>query len=144
MTYDYQQTPFSKAVFTGLFCGLAATLACLGYDLFFRLDTGFTLSSIVNVASIIFFTLSVLVAAGIIYHLLTRNLRIGKVVFIILFLLLTAFTLWKISGVERSPDIIITHQFRKLVSGIISIIGVCTFFLIPYLYGNKKFEDNVL
>lgn len=143
MNYDYKQTPFSKALLTGVFCGLAATLASLAYSFFFKFSTGYTLSSVVNVPSIIFFSLIVLSAAGLFYHMF-RNIKGGSILFIAVFAIATAWVLWKISGVNRTDDHTVNIEFRELVSGIILITGVSAFFLVPFLYNNKKFEDAVL
>jgi hypothetical protein len=143
MNYDYQHTPFSKALLTGLFCGLAATIASLAFSFIFKSATGYSLSTIVNVPIIIFFSLLVLTIAGLLFHVFTK-LRSGKAIFSIFFLLLTAFVIWKISGVNRTTDPIVNVEFRELASGIMLITGICAFFLVPFLYHNRKFEDNVL
>lgn len=143
MNYDYQQTRFSKGIFVGLFVGITATLACLVYDFIFRLNTGYPLCTFVNVATIIFASLSFLSVVGLVYHWLSI-VRGGVVVFILLFLSLTVLGLFKTRDIQRSDNDLINIQFRWLLSGIIIIYGICSFFLIPYLHKSKSFEKHVL
>ncbi|MEX6687269.1 hypothetical protein QTN47_07170 [Danxiaibacter flavus] len=144
MNYDYQQTGFSKAVLTGLFAGLMATLACLAYDFFYRLNTGFTMSAIINVPSIIIACHILLLVCGMLYFVFKNKIKKGSIIFIGLFVILTVYLIVKGEGVERSPIHQLTVQFRGLLLGMIVIIGLCASILIPYLSGNKKFEENVL
>jgi hypothetical protein len=145
MNYDYPQTPFAKAVLTGLFAGLAATLACLAYGFFYRLSTGFTMSAIINVPSIIMGCHIILVVCGMLYYAARKNFgQAGKIIFILVFLLLTAFCLYKTAGVQRSPIHELSVQFRGLLDGILVIIGLSISLLIPFLTGNRKFEEAVL
>lgn len=144
MNYDYKHTPFSKALLTGVFCGLVATLASLAYSFIFKSSTGYSLSTIVNVPIIIFFSLLVLTIAGVIYHVFTL-LKAGKVLYTLLLLLATVLVIWKISGVNRTvSDQTVNIEFRELASGIILITGISAFFLVPFLYGNREFEEAVL
>lgn len=145
MNYDYEQTPFSKAVLTGLFAGLAATASCLVYGFFYRFFTGFTLSAIINVPSIIIGCHIILIVCGMLYYALKSSLgQAGKIIFILIFLSLTVFCLFGANTVQRSPEHELTVQFRGLLTGIVAIIGACISFLIPCLSGNRKFEENVL
>jgi multisubunit Na+/H+ antiporter MnhB subunit len=61
-----------------------------------------------------------------------------------LFLLLTAFCIWKTQGIERSPIHQLAVQFRGLITGMEVIIGLSAAVLIPVLYNSKQFEKNVL
>ncbi|RFM26294.1 hypothetical protein [Deminuibacter soli] len=143
--YEYQQTRFSKAVLTGLFCGIAATLTCLLYGFIYRFNTGFTLSAIINVPSIIIGCHILLVIAGLVYYALQQALgRAGNAVYMLLFAALTLFCIWQSTGVVRSPIHELTIEFRQLLIGMIIIIGSSASFLMPYLFGNKAFERNVL
>lgn len=142
--YEYQQTPFSKAVMTGLFAGISATLACLVYGFFYRMRTGFTLSEIINVPSIIISCHLILTICGMLYNVFTTNIKKGAFLFSLLFILVTAFCIWKTESVERSPVHQLTVQFRGLSIGMEAIIGLSAAILIPVLYNSKKFEKGVL
>jgi hypothetical protein len=144
MDYNYEQTPFSKSVFTGLFAGLATTLCCLVYDFIYRYNTGFTLSAIINVASIIFACNVILVVCGMLYQVFRKTIKGGGVVFIVLFTALSLFLLWKAAGVQRSPIESVSVQFRGLLMGVTAITGASISFLVPYLYHSKKFAEHVI
>lgn len=144
MNYDYQQTPFSKAVMTGLFAGITATVACLAYGFVYRLNTGFTMSAIINVPSIIIACHILLVIAGMLYFVFSKSFKGGSTVFILLFLLLSVFCAWKAEGVVRSPIHELTVEFRGLLLGMTIIIGASASILIPVLSGSKKFEEAIL
>ncbi len=144
MEYNYEQTPFSKSVFTGLFAGLATTLCCLVYDFIYRYNTGFTLSAIINVASIIFACNVILVACGMLFQAFRKSFKGGEVLFIVLFTALSLFCVWKAAGVQRSPIEAVSVQFRGLLMGVTGIIGASISFLIPILYHSKKFAEHVI
>jgi len=147
MNYDspYVQTQFSKSVLTGLFGGLMATLVCLLYGFIFRFNTGFTMSSIINVPSIIIVCHILLVICGMFYYVFKKALRsAAPVAFAVIFALITVFCVWKTQSVERSPIHELTIQFRELLTGMIVIIGIIISLGIPYFFANKKFEDKIL
>jgi hypothetical protein len=144
MNYSYEQTPFSKSVFTGLFAGLAATLCCLLYDFVYRYNTGFTPSAIINVASIIFACNIILVVCGMLYLVFKKNIKGGGIIFIVLFTLLSLYCLWKVESVQRSPIESVTVQFRGLLMGVTAIVGATASFLIPILFNSKKFAEHVV
>src|ERR1700761_9498761 len=88
---DFTSTfPFIKALMTALFVGIAATILCLGYNLFYR-DGGhsFFSSDIINVSSIIFGVNLLFVVIGVLYFFFTRGARTGEITFSVLFLALT-------------------------------------------------------
>lgn len=147
MNYDspYVQTQFSKSVLTGLFGGLMATLICLLYGFIFRFNTGFTMSAIINVPSIIIVCHILLVVAGMLYYAFRKAFKsAAPIAFSLVFALLTIFCVWKTQSVERSPIHELTVQFRELLTGMVVIIGIIVSTGIPYFFANKKFEDNIL
>ncbi|MDE3235561.1 MAG: hypothetical protein KGO81_06360 [Bacteroidota bacterium] len=138
MIYDYPQTKFSNAIFAGVFAGYFATLANLGFDFIFRAETGFPLSQIINVSTIIFATLIVVSAGGLMYYFLKQAGKAGSVLYMVTFVALTIFSILLISHVNRDPDMRITVEFRELVTGIIVVTGVATTIFVPYLDKNAK------
>lgn len=138
MNYDYEQTDFSKAVLAGLFAGILATLVNLAYDYVYRDISGFGLSEIINVASIILVSTLLLTIAGLIFYFLQHNIKGGDKIYIIIFLALTAFCIYGALHVQRSPDPVISDEFRKLLLGIVIISGGLASLFIPYLYKHEK------
>ncbi len=141
---NYYQTPFLKALLSGLFAGISGTLLGLAFALIYRYSTGFFLFDYVNFPATIFGSNILLLACGIIYFYFRRSSKYGTAIYIMLFILLTAFLLIKIQGVQRSNVHQLTVEFRALLSGMVTILGICIFFLIPFLFGNKAFEKYLV
>lgn len=133
MNYDYPQTRLSKDLLTGVFAGILATLANLAYDYFYRDFAKFYPSEIINVSSIIFGTMLLFTIAGIIYYLLTKFIKRGDIVYIVIFCALSVFCFIGSMHVNRSADPNITEEFRGLLLGTVAISGLMVAFLIPYL-----------
>lgn len=134
---------FSGALLTGVFAGFAGTIICLAFNIIYRDDTGFLPSAFINVSSLIFAVNILFVFIGLLYFVCLRWLPKGDILFAVLFLLLTLFCLLETSGVHRSDDALVNHQFKGLLSGIIIILGVCTMAM-PVLFHNKNFKEHVI
>ncbi len=133
-----------KALLTGVFAGIVATVISLVYNILYRDATGFMPSEIINVSSLIFGVNVLFVLVGLSYFAFLKLFKRGDLIFIVVFVLITVFCLWKTAGVHRSADYEVTEQFRSLLSGIIIIMGICASFVIPFLFHYKKFEEHVL
>ena len=138
------QTKFSKALLTSVFAGIIATLLCLAYNIFYRESTTFPLASLINVSSLIFGVNLLFLVIGFIYYGCLSFFKRGDLVFIILFACLTIFFAWKGDHVYRSDNRILNMEFHQLFLAMILIMGVVATIGIPFLYHNKKFEENVL
>ncbi len=141
MDYNYKQTPLSQAVFSGLFAGILAALINLAYNYIVRSATGFSLSSIINVSSIIFASVLLPVVAGVIFYFLNlwMKKRSAELLFIIVFALLTTFVVIKGFSVQRSNNPAEIIDFRWLFIGVMLTIGALTTFCIPYMYRKDYF-----
>lgn len=133
MNYDYPQTKLSKALLTGVFAGIIATLVNLVYDYLYRDLVKFYPSEFINVSSIIFATMLLFTAAGIIYYLLNKFIRHGNIVYIVVFCALTVISFIASMHVNRTPDPSISEEFRGLLLGTVAVTGLLAAFLIPYL-----------
>jgi hypothetical protein len=138
------QTPISKSILTAVFAGIAATLCCLGFDLFYINKTGFPLSSIINVSSLIFSVNFVFLIIGFIYYGFVKTMKRGPLMFMIVFILLTIFLGWRATLAHRSDDPILNREFHQLLLAMIIIMGLTAALGIPLLYHSKKFEEHVL
>jgi len=136
-------TSFSRAVLTGLFLGICATLVCFIYSITYRSITSFYLSFFVNVTWIIFGCNLALLVAGIIYGGFKTKFRYGKVFYLIFFILAALFGLWGVGKSHRSDIQSLAQHFRGLISGIIIIITVAII-LIPVLCSSRKFQDTFI
>ncbi|HWB24478.1 MAG TPA: hypothetical protein VG738_03315 [Chitinophagaceae bacterium] len=140
MDYNYEQTPLSRSVFAGLAVGLIACLINLAYNYAFRDITDYSLSTIVNVSSLIFASVLLPVVAGVIYYFLTMWTKAAaNYIFIIAFGLLTAIVIFNALGIQRSSNPVEAAQFRWLYIGIMLVIGGLTTFMIPFFYRKDYF-----
>lgn len=139
MTTDQQPHAY-KPIMAGLFTGIIATLLNMIFDVFYRQATGFELSAIINVASIIFGTLLILLFAGALFALLDRFINHVTIPYIILFVLLAVAGIYSTMHVVRTDNPIETSHFRGLLLGIIIISSIGALF-IPYL---SKHDTDII
>jgi hypothetical protein len=144
MDYEVPKTETYRAVMTGLFVGIIDTLLCLFFNLFYRESTGFTPTAIVNVSSLIFFINLLLPLIGVLYSGFLSWFKKADIVFIIAIVVVTLFFVWRAESVTRGDNPTENSEFRTLLLGIVLILGLSSAFLIPYLFHNKKFEENVV
>ena len=139
----HPRTTFYRATLSALFAGIMATLLCLGYDIAYRDETGFSLSGLINVSSIIFIVNILFLIVGITYSFMVSRLKRADLIFTIAFLILIIFCIWRVLNFQRSPIHSETVQFRGLLIGILVILamGIAA---IPFLFHNRKFEETVL
>jgi hypothetical protein len=114
------------------------------YNIFYRNFTGFTLSDMINVSSIIFVINLIFVLVGLVYYVFQRAFPKGDIAFVAAFVLLTLFCIWKTAAIHRSVNEEISVQFRGLLEGIIIISGIGAAIAIPILFHSRKFEEGVL
>jgi len=143
MYSPHARTTFYKALLSAVFAGIAVTVLCLGYDIAYRDETGFSLSDFINVSSLIFIVNIIFLVIGIVYSFLVKAFRKADLVFEIIFLLLILLAICATLGVQRSPIHAETVQFRELLIGILVILAIGVG-AIPILFHNKKFEETVL
>ena len=136
-------SPLTKATLTGVFVGFVATLLCMTYNVFFRGSTGFSPSYIINVSSMIFFINTLFLLLGVVYYGFLR-VKKGETLYIALFVLLTAVLAFLADHVHRSDIPLVNTEFHQLLVPIVLILGISAAFGIPYLFHNRKFEENVL
>lgn len=134
---------FSGTLLTGVFAGFAGTIICLAFNIFYRDETGYLPSVLINVSSLIFAVNILFVIIGLVYFLCVRYLPKGDIFFAALFILLTIVCLFLTAGAHRSDDAVVNHQFKGLLSGILIILGLCTVAM-PLLYHSKGFREHVI
>ncbi|MEP7279887.1 MAG: hypothetical protein ABI813_14650 [Bacteroidota bacterium] len=144
MEKDFPKPVFYRSFMTCVFAGLIGTVLCMFFNVTFVSIMRFPLSSIINVSTLIFAVNITFSVIGILYYVFLTSFKKGETVYIVLFLLLTAFLIWKIQGFQRTDDPVINTKFRYLSSGIVIILGVLAAIVIPFLYRSKKFDEYVL
>ena len=132
--YNYEATEFSKSLLAGLFAGITATVVCLIYNAWLRKTTGFPLSDLINVSTIIFIITLLVTIAGLIFYIFHHYLKKGAGLFQVAAILITLLLIAGAMQLQRTSDPVVAKQFRELVLGIIAITGVCTIVIIPFLF----------
>ncbi|MDP4217986.1 MAG: hypothetical protein Q8927_17415 [Bacteroidota bacterium] len=148
MVYDQQgsdpQSLFHKTLLTGVFVGFIDTIICLFYNIWYRGSVGYFPADIINVSSLIFIINAAFVVVGVVYFGFRKAFAKGDIPYSLVFALLTAFLVWKVSGVHRSDDEVINAHFKVLLTGIILILGITATIAVPMLFHNKTFDKEVL
>ena len=144
MNYEFKQSTFSKTLLTSVFVGFVATILCLAFNIVYRESTGFELSDIINVSTLIFGVNLVFVVIGALHFLLVKNFRRGEIIFIALFVVLTLLGIWGAEAAHRTVDAVQNNEFRQLLLGTVLIMGIGAAFLVPYLSHNRTFQEHVI
>jgi hypothetical protein len=132
MEKKFNEVHIYRPIMAGTMAGIIASVLNIFFDVVFRGATGFSLSAIINIATIIFATMLVLALAGVIYALIDKFTKYAGIVFMLLFILLTFLGCLLALHVHRSDNPVQSEQFRDLLLGIVIISGVSASFLIPY------------
>lgn len=143
---DYTtNSSFSRALMTGLAIGIAATILCLLYNLFYRYDatSEFVSSDFVNVSSTIFGVNIIFVVFGLILAAVVRAGRVAEIVYALVFVVLTIVGV--VAALHVHPSIYAdqNQRFHGLLAGMIIIVGAGAA-LLPFFYHNKGFKQHVL
>lgn len=133
MENDFEYPHAYKPIMAGLFAGIFASLLNIIYDVVFRETTGFSLPELINVSTIIFGTLFILVVAGTVFAIMDRYLKHATVPYIILFVVLTLLCVEFALHVNRTENLVQKLEFRHLLLGIVIISGSAASFLVPFL-----------
>lgn len=144
MEKDFERTVFYKSYMTCVFVGLIGTVLCMIYNLFFTQVLHFPLSSIINVATLIFAVNILFLLVGAIYYWFVSMKGKGEWIFAGLFLLLTVIGIWRLQYFHRSDIPKVNIQFHYEASGIVLMLGLLAAVGIPLLFHNKKFAEYVL
>jgi hypothetical protein len=118
----------------GVFAGIAATVISLLFNTFFRGYTGFFLSELINVATVIFVLLTLGTIAGPVFYFFHHYSKAGTILFQFASIIITILLIIGCMQIQRSTDAIVAKEFRELLSGVILITGLCISIGIPFLY----------
>jgi len=144
MEKDFQKSIFDRSLMTCVFVGIMGTLLCMFYDLLFVEYLNYPLSTIINVATLIFGVNLIFLVIGFLFYGFITFSKYGERIYIIVFILITGFFIWKMQGVHRTDNDLVNLQFKYLLSGIIIILGLLASVAVPFLFHNKQFNKYVV
>jgi hypothetical protein len=131
MDYEFRKFPFlTVALFSGLFSGFILTCVNLLYDFVYRGITQYSYSQIINVSSIIFMSVLILVIAGLIYFFLVKYVKKGNLLYMAVFSIATVLIAITLSSQHYAQPY--AGGFKWLSVGVIIITGLFATFGVPY------------
>jgi len=134
MNYDYQQSDLSRCVLGGLFAGIAAAAANLIFVFIYRAITQFYDFNGIDVTVIVFGSIFLSIACGVIFYLFAHYLKRGISAYRAMVVVVTIAIIYLGLILRRSIVGEVPNDFRALVIGTQLIIGGLAEFLIPYLF----------
>jgi drug/metabolite transporter (DMT)-like permease len=136
-----RDTSFSRSVIAGAICGLIAALLNAVYDLFYRTTTGFESDKLISPVPIFFAVPALLIIAGVIFFEMVEFIKMGKLLFTVLFLSLTLLAI--IIDVFQNGNRNSLSGMRGLLLGIEILTGLVIALLLPFLATHPKiFMEN--
>lgn len=138
MNYDYPQSDLSRGVLSGLFAGIAAALINLTFMIIYRYATDFTDFNGMDITVIVFGSLFLSIACGVVFYFFVHFLNKGIAFYRILVCIITLAIIILGIVVRTSMMGQVPFEFRVLVVGTQTIIGLLAIFLIPYIFAHDK------
>lgn len=138
MNYEYTQSDLSRSILGGLFSGLVATVANLIFSITYRRITQFYEFNAIDITTIIFGTILLSLACGAMFYFFVHYLKKGILFYRIMVLLVTIGIIYIGIALRRTIQPTIPFEFKVLVVGTQTIIGLLAAFLIPYLFRHDK------
>lgn len=134
MDYNYRQSDLSRSVLGGLFAGLVATVANIAFSVIYRKMTDYYTNNAIDITVIVFGTLLLSLACGIMFYLFVHYLKKGITFYRISVVLVTIVIIYAGITLRHTVEEIVPTEFIVLVVGTQVIIGGLAAFLIPYLF----------
>ena len=138
MNYDYTQSDLSRSILAGLFSGLVATVSNLAFTIIYRSLTKFYEFNAIDITTIVFGTILLSLACGVMFYFFVHYLNKGILFYRIMVLLVTILIVYIGINLRYLIQDVIPNEFRVLVIGTQVIIGALAAFLIPYLFRHDK------
>ncbi len=129
METEFKKPFFSISILAGVFTGIIITLINLFYNIGYRELTGFSNGLLINVSSIIFVTMLLLLVIGCLFYVLAEYVKKGRLLFIIIILLLTILCVVLTLSLRQNA---FSSGFDGLFLGLELITGISAAFLVPY------------
>lgn len=134
MNYDYQQTDLSRSVLGGLFTGLIAAVANMAFVIIYKSIVKFKEFYPVDITIIVFGSVLLSIACGIIFYLFIHYFKKGIPFYRICVVAVTVLIAYIGITLRQTVQDTVPMEFRVLVIGTQVIIGGLAVFLIPYLF----------
>jgi hypothetical protein len=134
MNYDYPQTDLSRSLLGGLFAGIVGTFSNLIFVIVYRSITKFYEFNAIDVTTIVFGTLLLSIACGVMFYFFVHYLKKGIFFYRIMVLIVTIAIVYLGINLRYTVQTVVPIEFRVLVIGTQVIIGGLAAFLIPYLF----------
>lgn len=138
MKYDYPQTDLSRSVLGGLFAGIIAAFANLVFVFIYRAVAEFHEFNSVDVTVIVFGSLLLCIACGIIFYWFIHYLKQGMMIYRLAVLAVTVAIIYLGIALRSSVVGQVPVDFRVIVIGTQVIIGGLALVLIPYLFRHDR------
>jgi uncharacterized protein YacL len=138
MNYDYAQNDFSRSILAGLFSGIVATVSNLVFTVAYRSITQFYEFNAIDITTIVFGTILLSLACGVMFYFFVHYLNKGIAFYRIMVLVVTIVIVYLGITLRYTIQDVIPNEFRVLVIGTQVIIGGLAAFLIPYLFRHDK------
>ena len=138
MNYDYQQTGLSRSVLSGLFSGLVCAVLNLVFVVVYKSIVKFQEIYPVDITIIVFGSVLLSIACGIIFHLFVHYFKKGIPFYRLSVLAVTILIIYVGITLRHTVQDVVPFEFRFLVIGTQVIIGLFAAFLIPYLFRHEN------
>lgn len=138
MNYDYTQSDLSRGVLSGLYAGIIATIANMIFVYIYRFLTNFQDFNGFDVTVIVFGTLLLSLACGIVFYFFVHFLKGGVSMYRLAVALVTVLIIFFGLTLRHEVEGTVPFEFRMIVIITQVIIGALAAFLIPYLFRHDK------
>ena len=139
MNYDYPQTDLSRGVLAGLLTGIVAAVLNTVFVIIYRSAASFYEFSGLDITVIVFGSILLSIACGLVFYFLVHYLRRGMTLYRVIVCMVTALIVLLGIMVRQSVMGDVPEEFKLLVVGTQVIIGGLAVFFIPYLFNHDRF-----
>lgn len=115
MNYDYTQSDLSRGVLSGLYAGIIATEANMIFVYIYRFFTGFHDFNGIDVTVIVFGTLLLSLACGIVFYFFVHYFKRGIPLYRIAVAIVTVLIIFFGLTLRREVTGIVPFEFRMIV-----------------------------
>src|SRR4051812_7686231 len=134
LNYDYKQSDLSRSVLGGLFSGIVATVLNMIFVYAYRFISGFEDFQGFDLTVIVFGTLLLSLACGVVFYFFVHFLRRGIPMYRLAVLIITILIIYLGIMLRQSIRGEVPMDFRIIVIITQVVIGGLAAFLIPYLF----------